>query len=775
MAGESLAQHGDVLLRDEVAVLVSAAGDSSRLLVLARGHALYGKARRLYAQGLAQEALVVARAAANAFLAAGSPFALRVRLLVASCIFYTNDPKATLDALSRLEADLAPKRSVYQALDGQTKWLRGLTYVVSSRAPEAIECYEYALRALERSGEIENVAAVHGLLAEAYEYLGDHDRAFRHRDAAAAVIALLGAPTRLHPVFSEAADAALRQYPEVALLYQNAILRLARQRKLPLYIADALLWRALIRDHLGENDGALNDAAEARAVAATIADEQSRTRTLADVDAAEGRLTSRRTPMKAIRRLTSALAFFSKEGNLFFHPPELLLLRGRAYLALGDTAAAERDFRRGAELLERQRSDVHDRSLRVTFFERADDLFDEAILLAMRRGDVVDAFALAERSRARTLLDAYTSVHSTAAGHPMTVDSIRRHLPEATAIVEYAVTADRLCVWVVRRDSLFAAALPITETSLGQIATAVQDTVRRRETALFCSQMRAASALLIDPIRPHLRGVDRVVIVAARRLNDMPFSALLDARSGRYLVEDFALVRAPSASIFIKASERASVHSVAEGSAAVIGAPSFAPKDHPALDTLPAARQEANAIAQLYRNVLVLAGSEATVARVQNALSECSMVHYAGHSLANDLHPDLAALVLAPDGKGAGGDLRARDIARLHMPRLRLLVLSACSTNRGRNWRIEGQSSLASAFLAGGVPTIVASMWPIDDEASASMMIRFHRAIARSSSLADALRQAQLSRISAKGSPLDWAAFQVIGGEDERREKEYGN
>jgi CHAT domain-containing protein len=105
----------------------------------------------------------------------------------------------------------------------------------------------------------------------------------------------------------------------------------------------------------------------------------------------------------------------------------------------------------------------------------------------------------------------------------------------------------------------------------------------------------------------------------------------------------------------------------------------------------------------------------------------------------------------------------------MDFPRTRLVVLSACQTGIERAYRGEGAIGLARPFIAAGVPLVVASLWPVESESTADLMISFHkhRKQGQRSTVA-ALREAQLEAIrnqqQSSTRNYSWAAFVVIGG-----------
>jgi CHAT domain-containing protein len=99
--------------------------------------------------------------------------------------------------------------------------------------------------------------------------------------------------------------------------------------------------------------------------------------------------------------------------------------------------------------------------------------------------------------------------------------------------------------------------------------------------------------------------------------------------------------------------------------------------------------------------------------------------------------------------------------------RTRLVVLAACDTGNGYVSDSDGVQSLARPFLAAGVPSVVATLNPVHDLATKTLLTVFHRRFRSGASAAEAMRQAQLSLLygpdAALRSPMYWAPFQVLG------------
>jgi CHAT domain-containing protein len=192
----------------------------------------------------------------------------------------------------------------------------------------------------------------------------------------------------------------------------------------------------------------------------------------------------------------------------------------------------------------------------------------------------------------------------------------------------------------------------------------------------------------------------------------------------------------------------------------------------PRLSRLPFSREEARAIGALAPAAqrLEATGFDASRATATSGvLGAYRFVHFATHGLLNGEHPELSGLVLSlvdRQGNTQDGFLRLNDIYNLRLP-AEVVVLSACQTALGREIRGEGLVGLTRGFMYAGARRVVASLWQVDDLATAELMRLFYRGMLKDGLRpAAALRAAQreLARQPQWGSPYFWSAF-VIQGE----------
>jgi CHAT domain-containing protein len=261
---------------------------------------------------------------------------------------------------------------------------------------------------------------------------------------------------------------------------------------------------------------------------------------------------------------------------------------------------------------------------------------------------------------------------------------------------------------------------------------------------------------LIAPLRPYIYH-RRLIIVPHGELHDLPFAALRDPQTGRYLIQDFTLAYAPSASVlgFLHGNE-----TPVAGKALVLGSP----EEHdPRFGPLPAARQEAEVVGRLL-GTRPLFGEQASEGRLYD-LAGVDLLHIAAHGFYEPRNPLFSRIVLAPDKKHEG-KLEVHEIlSDLDLSGVNLVVLSACETARGERSRGDEVMGLTRAFLYAGSPGVISTLWNIDDEASAALMEDLYRHLLSGASVADALREAQLGllREGDYKDPYFWAAFSLTG------------
>jgi CHAT domain-containing protein len=343
---------------------------------------------------------------------------------------------------------------------------------------------------------------------------------------------------------------------------------------------------------------------------------------------------------------------------------------------------------------------------------------------------------------------------------PLPSVQIQRRLAPNVVIVSLTLTPSSLFTCVLSRSRLEVIEQQGGEALLRPLVDTLADGFAR-PGRLPRTALRLIAEALLRPVTGLPAGT-HIVFVPDGSLHRVPFAALPEDDRGRYLVEDHVISIAPSATLYV----RSSAH---DCRIAHSGAPSIllvASPEAPSgtdLPRLPSTIHEASAISALYRRHRLIRGSDADPRSFLGMASAYDIIHFAGHSIVDEKSPDASCLLF-----GASGRLRASEIESSDLSRVRLVVLSGCSTGVGKTHPSEGVMSLARAFIAAGLPAVIGTVAPVDDATASHLLIEFHRAYAKRLDPAAALREAQLrmlaSAISELRDPGHWSAFEVVGG-----------
>lgn len=419
------------------------------------------------------------------------------------------------------------------------------------------------------------------------------------------------------------------------------------------------------------------------------------------------------------------------------------------------------------KLSEAYRATIREDSSRQAFFANEQGVFDAAAAYALEARDAREAFDFVEKSRARSLLEFVESDKSVAeveadfasVVRSLSLEEIQSALPEQAQLVQYAVLPDKVAIWLLTKTRF-----ELVEKKIS--ADEVEKKVEDYRAAILSkgspdASARAARELYGLLIPPGLDSGKQLCIVPDKSLHRLPFASLVSP-SGKYLLEEYALSYAPSASVLIHATENARRRAQgADESVLSVGDPDFDREENPNLSGLQSAADEAKRVAGLYKHSLELVGAGATKDAFLRGFTGAQVIHFAGHFIANPLSPSNSKLLFA------GGDLRSSELGEHKLTRAKLVVLSACETGVERYDKSEGAIGVARTFLALGAPVVVASGWKVDSEPTRDLMVAFHRGRKESGlTSAESLRRAQLGLLNRRETkePFYWAAFSLFGG-----------
>jgi CHAT domain-containing protein len=401
---------------------------------------------------------------------------------------------------------------------------------------------------------------------------------------------------------------------------------------------------------------------------------------------------------------------------------------------------------------------------------------------------------------------------------PLKLEEVQKQVLDSdTLLLEYSLGDQNSFLWAVTPDSIKSYELPnravieplarrVYELLTARNQSVANETLEQRRQRLEqtdAEYLKAAASLsqtLLGPAAAELKN-KRLLIVSDGVLQFVPFAGLTDPTSARPLMVDHEIVTAPSTAVVALLRQETTNRKPAPKTLAVFADPVFSTNDsrvvtarlaHAPRDEKPDgadavrsasevglsdlrrlrfSRQEADAITRLANNDLKLEAVDFQANRAlatSAELGQYQIVHFATHGLINNTHPELSGVVLSlvdESGRPQNGFLRLYDLYNLKLS-ADLVVLSACQTALGKEINGEGLVGLTRGFMYAGAPRVVASLWQIDDRATAEFMKRFYEGmLGQKLRPAAALRAAQASMYKDPrwNQPHYWAAFTLQG------------
>lgn len=494
--------------------------------------------------------------------------------------------------------------------------------------------------------------------------------------------------------------------------------------------------------------------------------------------------------------------------------------------AMGDMHTAEKEFKYAVTLTEELRAPLPGDEFRTAFFSDKLTAYNELVRLCLASGTdrVAEAFLYVERSRARALVDAiagnlsprseprdsfeaelmqqledlrqelnyfynqlnrpvrlskqeidglstglrererktseimrqlqHRSGGSITPTEVLDLAGLQRDLGPDTALLEYAALDDELLAFVITDKEIEVVRRLGSEQSinfeLGQLRFQMDalrhgaERMRRHLKELSKRSRRHLQSLYDLLLRPIEKRIEqrRLVIVPQTTLHYLPFQALHNGES--HLIERREVSYAPSAVVLQQClrRERRTLNK-----ALLLGV---------ADERIPRVHEEIRALAPLFPSAIALLDQDATVVTLRREAPGADVIHLACHSQFRPDNPLFSSLKLGD------GWLTVSDAYHLNL-HCDLVTLSACETGVSAVAPGEELIGLARGFFAAGSPSLLISLWTVDDDATAQLMTEFYTRLRETGSPARALRQAQMRIMETKPHPFFWSPFVLVG------------
>ncbi len=497
--------------------------------------------------------------------------------------------------------------------------------------------------------------------------------------------------------------------------------------------------------------------------------------------------------------------------------------RARALLELLNEARA--DIRQGIvpQLLERERSLQQQLNARAEQQTRllGQHTAEQSALLKKEINALTAEYQNIE-ARIRQQSSRYAALTQP---QPLKLSEIQQEiLDRDTILLEYALGGKQSYLWAVTKDSIKSYELPPRaeiEALVKRVYALVSDgtlVIDDKAQAEYEREAARLSQTLLAPVAVQLQG-KRILVVADGALQYLPFGALPSPKSkvqsqksknnnAQPLIVENEIISLPSASTLALLRRQMQGRTAASKTLAVLADPVFSPTDARVKPTftntatsttqlasltqndivertasdvgvlrdgiiqrLPFSRREAESILAAVpsggkKQALDFEANRATA--LSSEMSQYRIIHFATHGLLNSEHPELSGIVLSlvnENGQPVNGFLRLNEIYNLNLS-ADLVVLSACQTALGKEVKGEGLIGLTRGFMYAGSPRVVASLWKVDDVATAELMKLFYQKMLREQMRpAAALRAAKVEMWQQKrwNAPFYWAAFEIQG------------
>ncbi|MBS0416262.1 MAG: CHAT domain-containing protein [Proteobacteria bacterium] len=367
-------------------------------------------------------------------------------------------------------------------------------------------------------------------------------------------------------------------------------------------------------------------------------------------------------------------------------------------------------------------------------------------------------------------------------------------IPAGLAIIEYWVGNAGSFAWVVSRDGVKMRRLEASAANINSEASSMHAALRSFGSVPKAQRLEAGERLyklVMEPLEADIKGVHTLIFALDGALHYVPFATLRCADAGKsvFLVQRYDIAVTPSIQMFLQpappttppAKQMLLVDDPVYGRFDPrVGNMTAAATSEPAptlvrgatpgvnLPRLPGAAREAAAIAALMNTGTVdrLDGFAANRDRfLASGLDRYRLIHVATHARTDSEIPQASALILSTvdaSGKEVDGRVLAADFVGVRL-RADTVVLSACDTALGKRVAGEGLIGLQYVVLARGARSVISSLWPAIDRATADVMVKFYSVLLHQhTTVISAWSAASRATLEGPyGDPGIWGAFML--------------
>jgi CHAT domain-containing protein len=785
----SLQRRGDPWAADVVVALDDSLAAGRRAQVVAAFDAFRQAELRLAGRNYSAAAAEFA-AAEDDVLEHLGPFVLELQRQHFLSLYFL--PRYS-EALRAFAPVLDPATEVYPYRHADALRLEALVSSIRGEHGTALEIWGDALYHAQRSGEVALVVAIHRSMADTLHLIQQEEEAWEHFAYALELGLEVGSSLTLYGLYQAGSAMALdAQDVDRALAFTANSSKLSEELRqedvfggtsVAALQAGSRRFRALALHLAGFSDEGLEQLGTARQILQTE-EEEATVGAEVELDLAEATILADADAAAALALLDQVATRF-EEREYAALKPQAILLRAKAQRNLELYDEAEATLAEGLAEVDVQEADLKFADRWVFHGLRQELALEQVQLLCSLGCEETRGLEAADRVYGQAFQQ-WLARYGEGLVAPSDASAMARAFPSGDHLLQFLPLVDRLYIWSVREGVIELVEAPVSRAQLHEEVQGLLDALESgtSEDAFYPFAERLYD-WLIRPVEGLLVPGETLRLALSPELQPVPFSALRDGRSQRFLVEDFAHSTVPGLRFAYVLLKRQATRSPTEiRKALVVTAGAATERYGRRLEALTGAGAEAedfltNFLAAPDRSVVFLTDQESSLQpvggapalpAVLSALPDADLLYFTGHAVAPlGLAP---RLVLAPNASGGEEDLLPEHV--LPEPGSppsfgpRVVILSACETAVSLH-----EIDLPTAFLIAGADTVVANLWSVGDLSTADFTRDLtDHLFASGLESAEALRQAQLAALNAGASVKVWAGGRVVGwlGGDAREE-----
>jgi CHAT domain-containing protein/Flp pilus assembly protein TadD len=430
-------------------------------------------------------------------------------------------------------------------------------------------------------------------------------------------------------------------------------------------------------------------------------------------------------------------------------------LKGMLLKRRGNEKGALPYFTQATQTIETTRTALPTLDLRQSFFSERFDPYRNIVSLLYSKKNPLLVLSYVDRAKSMSLRESLNLQSGSIANKEQRGDAAgsdpNRQLPPGISILEYFFGINELFAFSSGKAGDEAFSIPTTAPDMEKLVREFLESIKNNDTPSYDRLSRKLYGILVEPILRNKQSEvsETLIILADGPLHMLPFGALIDNK-GRFLLEKYAISYSPSRSVLHYCLDKHKSGKITAQSSILLmdGA-----------SNLRGAGREIASITNLYKTTRLISDPDSP--SLDSLIGDFEIIHFSGHA---ELHMGSPRLVFrTPSGEKY---LDSQAFQKWKLKNNKLVTLAGCNTGVGPIFDGETPWSLAPSLLSAGAPSILVSLLPVDDFATASLTSRFYELLAHGDcSKAQALRSAQLSLLNseARHSPASWVPFVLIG------------